>query len=90
MHQEQRLYFQSLPHWVRVQAVEAAQQLVPGVARLVSQLSQAGRSALLHRYQQKEEAEKQGIGSVALSTLMHSLSLAGTRCQVIKNCLEKK
>ena len=72
------------------QAVEAAQQLVPGVARLVSQLSQAGRSALLHRYQQKEEAEKQGIGSVALSTLMHSLSLAGTRCQVIKNCLVKK
>jgi E3 ubiquitin-protein ligase UBR4 len=65
------------------QAVEAAQQLVPGVARLVSQLSQAGRAMLLHRYQQQQEEASGGkAASAASSTLMHSLCLVGTRCQV--------
>jgi hypothetical protein len=57
-----------------------AQQLVPAVARLVSQLSQASRALILQRYGQ--QAGQAGTTAAANSTLFHSLCLTGTRCQV--------
>ncbi len=57
-------------------AVQAAQQLVPAVARLVSQLSQAGRTLIM------QGAAGGGTGTPASASLVHALCLAGTRCQV--------
>ena len=61
--------------------MDAAQQVVPAVARLVSQLSQAGRAILLQRYDQQQQEQDEGGATSA--RLMHSLCLAGTRCQVL-------
>jgi hypothetical protein len=56
-------------------AVQAAQQLVPAVARLVSQLSQASRTLIM-------QGAAGGAGTPASASLVHALCLAGTRCQV--------
>ena len=58
-------------------AVEAAQQLVPSVAKLLERFSEAARNKVINTFQQTVD---RGVEPATNSTLLHSVSLGGTRC----------